>query len=60
MEAQHGACQMVLHAGDPSLWRVLVGRETTIDGANALAQRLRQEKTGQAFVVRLDAAQPAI
>ena len=60
MEAQHGACQMVLHAGDPPLWRVLVGRETTIDGANTLAQRLRQEKTGQAFVVRLDAAQPAI
>ena len=56
MEAQHGSCKMVLRAGEPPLWRVLVGREPTIDGANALAQRLRQEKTGQAFVVRIDAA----
>jgi rare lipoprotein A len=63
MEAQHGACRMVLRAGDPPLWRVLVGRETTIDGAAALAQQLRQENhgvMGQAFVVRLDAAEPAI
>jgi rare lipoprotein A len=58
MEAQHGSCKMVLRAGEPPLWRVLVGREPTIDGANALAQRLRQEKTGQAFVVRIDAVQP--
>jgi hypothetical protein len=40
---------MVRRAGDPPLWRVLVGREPTIDGANALAQRLRQEKTGHCF-----------
>ncbi len=60
MEAQYGSCRMVRRAGDPPLWRVLVGREPTIDGANALAQRLRQEKTGHAFVVRIDAVQPAI
>src|SRR5579862_45351 len=60
MEAQHGSCQMVMHAGEPPLWRVLVGRETTIDAANALAQRLRQEIKGHAFVVRLDTVQSAL
>ena len=60
METQHGTCQMVMHAGDPPLWRVLVGRETTIDAANALAQRLRQEIKGHAFVVRLDATPSAL
>jgi rare lipoprotein A len=60
MEAEYGSCRMVLRAGDPPLWRVLVGREPTIDGANALAQRLRQQKMAQAFVVRIDAGRPAI
>ncbi len=58
MEARHGACKLVLRGGDPALWRVLVGREATIEDANALAQRLRQENAtmGQAFIVRVDAA----
>jgi rare lipoprotein A len=60
MEAEYGSCRMVLRAGDPPLWRVLVGREPTIDDANALAQRLRQQKMAQAFVVRIDAGRPAI
>ena len=56
MAAQFGAARLVLKAGAPDLWRVLVGAETTEDGANALAQRIREnssEKT-PGFVVRLD------
>ena len=63
MEAKHGACRMVLRAGEPPVWRVLVGREATIEGAGALADQLRHEsdgKTRQAFVVRLDVAGPAL
>jgi rare lipoprotein A len=63
METKHGACRMVLRAGEPPLWRVLVGSEATIDGANALADQLRKESDGrmrQAFVVRLDANEPGL
>jgi hypothetical protein len=35
---------------------VLVGRESTIEGAAALAQRIKAE-VGPAFVVRVDAAE---
>lgn len=38
-------------AGDRHLWRVLVGREMTLDQANELAVRVRKE-TGAAVVVR--------
>lgn len=40
--------------GDPPLWRVLVGRETSLEAAQELARRLRQ-RFGPAFVVRADA-----
>jgi rare lipoprotein A len=62
MEARHGACKVITRGGDPALWRVLVGRETTIDDANALAQRLRQENAhlGTPFIVRVDGSTSAI
>ena len=63
MESKHGACRMVLRAGEPPVWRVLVGREATMDGAAALAEQLRKESDGklrQAFVVRLDVSEPAL
>ena len=59
MEARYGAARLVLRAGDPQLWRVLVGRAATLDDAGALAGRIRAEqdgKLGQAFVVRDDVA----
>ena len=57
MEARYGAAHLVLRPGDPQLWRVLVGRATTVDDAGALAGRIRAEhegKLGQAFVIRDD------
>ncbi len=62
MEARHGACKLIMRGGDPALWRVLVGREATIDDANALAQRLHQENAalGKPFIVRVDAPTPAL
>jgi len=55
MAARYGAATLVLRAGAPDLWRVLVGSEATPDGAQALAGRIRAE-TGEntGFVVRLD------
>lgn len=59
MEAQYGACRLVLRAGEPALWRVLVGREQTLDGAGALAGRIRAAlKTPGAFIVREDLNDP--
>jgi rare lipoprotein A len=58
METRYGSAHLVLRPGDPALWRVLVGRATTLDGAGALAARIRAEqdaKLGQPFVVRDDA-----
>jgi len=53
LDREYGAARLVVRAGSPSLWRVLVGGEPTEDAANALASRLRRE-VGNAFVVRLD------
>ena len=49
----YGESRIVLEKG---FWRVLIGRETTEDGANGLAAKIREnspEKTN-AFVVRID------
>jgi len=55
MEARYGAARVVLRPGDPELWRVIVGAESTTEGATALAARIHAE-TGEnnGFVVRLD------
>jgi rare lipoprotein A len=55
MEREYGSARLVLRAGSPFLWRVLVGRESTEDAAGILAERVRAE-VGPAFVVRLDEA----
>jgi rare lipoprotein A len=55
MIAAYGAGKTVLRGGDPPLYRVLAGREPSVEAAEALAQRLRAEqKVPEAFVVRLD------
>ena len=55
MEARYGSARLVLRAGNPSVWRVLVGAETSEEGANGLAARIRNESGERnAFVVRLD------
>ena len=53
MEREYGSARLVMRPGSPSLWRVLVGRESTEDAAGLLAERVRAE-VGPAFVVRLD------
>lgn len=58
MEARYGSARLLQRPEDPTLWRVLVGAETSEDGANRLADRIRQdsvEKT-QGLVVRIDTA----
>jgi rare lipoprotein A len=54
LEREYGSARLVVRPGNPSLWRVLVGRAPSEEAANALAQRIRQGE-GTAFVVRLDA-----
>lgn len=58
LEREYGAARLVLRAGSPALWRVLVGRERTEEAAVLLAQRLRGQ-VGPAFVVRLDESSPS-
>lgn len=58
MQSRYGEARVVFRDGEPALWRVLVGAESTQDQAAELAARIRKdsdEKT-TAFVVRIDAA----
>ncbi len=52
MERRYGTAQLQFYDGDPPVWRVLVGREDTMEGARELAGRVAAE-TGAAFVVRV-------
>jgi len=55
LEERFGPARLVLRAGDPALWRVLVGAEPDEIAAARLAERLRGEAGATAaFVVRLD------
>jgi rare lipoprotein A len=54
-ESEYGSARLVLRPGRPSVWRVLVGNEPTLDAAGALLARITG--SGQdAFIVRLDEA----
>jgi rare lipoprotein A len=53
MEARFGRARIVERPAAPTLWRVLVGDEDSIEGASALAQRI-EESGMSAFVVRID------
>jgi len=55
MEARYGRARLVERKENPGVWRVMVGHESTLEGANALRARIRRE-TGErkAFAVRLD------
>jgi rare lipoprotein A len=55
MEASYGAARLVFREGNPNVWRVLVGAESSEDAATALAGRIQAESGEKnAFVVRLD------
>lgn len=53
MEQRFGSARLQLRQGDPPLWRVLVGNEPTVEGAEALAARITAE-AGAGFVVRVE------
>ena len=55
MRKRYRDSHLVQRDAEPRMFRVLVGREPTIESANALAEKLRSE-VGAAFVVRLDQA----
>jgi rare lipoprotein A len=55
MEIRFGKARLVERPASPTIWRVLVGEEETLEAATALAQRIEAEGTN-AFVVRLDSA----
>jgi rare lipoprotein A len=56
MESRYGSARLVLRPGNPDMWRVLAGSETTEDGARSLADRIRKQTSEKiaAFVVRVD------
>jgi rare lipoprotein A len=56
METRYGWARLLRRPGNSELWRVLVGSEPTVDQANKLAERIRQDsgENRAAFVVRLD------
>jgi rare lipoprotein A len=55
MQAQFGSARAVERQGTPSVWRVLVGQESSPEKAEALATRVRGDTSiPEAFVVRLD------
>jgi len=57
MERQYGTAKLIEKDGNPILWRVLVGKMSTLEAADTLARRIRKENSAQAgaaFVVHLD------
>lgn len=56
MESKYGRARLVERADTPGLWHVVVGNESTEDGAGSLADRIRAEDSSitVTFVVRLD------
>jgi rare lipoprotein A len=59
MEARFGRARIVERPASPTLWRVLVGEEHTMEAAAGLAERIEAAGTN-AFVVRLDPPAPAM
>jgi len=58
-EREYRRARLEWRDGEPPLWRVLVGEESTLEAAQELARRLR-DHFGEAFVVRVDAPSPAL
>jgi cell division protein FtsN len=54
MASRFGSARLVERPENPGVWRVMVGSETTLDGANVLLSRISQETETKAFVVRLN------
>ncbi|HYP14674.1 MAG TPA: septal ring lytic transglycosylase RlpA family protein [Bryobacteraceae bacterium] len=55
MRSRFGEAQIVQRAGDPPMWRVVVGRHDSAEAAETMARQI-QTLGGTALVVRLDSA----
>jgi rare lipoprotein A len=55
MQKRYGVARLVFREGDQT-WRVLVGLEPTMEGAQSIAQQLQKESS-DALVVRVDTEQ---
>src|SRR5208283_5304723 len=51
LAGEYGTAQLVTRAGNPTLYRVLVGKAPSVDEAQGLAARLQQELGFEVFVV---------
>ena len=57
MKSRYGSARLVLPEEGAQIWRVLVGSQTTREGADALTARIRRDSgENNAFVVRLDSS----
>jgi len=55
MQERYGPARLVAKQGNTTVWRVVVGRESSPETAEGLASRIRSaENVPEAFVVRLD------
>jgi rare lipoprotein A len=56
MQTSFGSARLVERSGNPPFWRVLVGTESTQEGAAVLAKRIRENSNENLalFVVRID------
>jgi len=55
MQARYGSAKLIGRQGNGTTWRVIVGRESSMENAETLAVRIRSaESLPQAFVVRVD------
>jgi rare lipoprotein A len=54
MESRFGSARLMERPENPGVWRVMVGSETTMEGATALLRRISQETETKAYVVRLN------
>src|SRR6202012_1974314 len=55
MQTRYGTAQVIARQGQSTTWRVVVGRETSADNAETLANKIRgAENLPESFVVRLD------
>ncbi len=55
---RYGQAQISVKQGSAPLWRVLVGREQSVDAARQLADRIKTDLNGETFVVRMDQTLP--
>src|SRR4051812_27810120 len=54
MEGDYGTARLLPRAGNPPMWRVVVGSENTEAEAGALAAKIKEKLKNPCFIVRVD------